>query len=192
MTNIAAPSWHASPIRALRLGSGQARRTYRWDTPEVASFKYLLNFQLPVDLRDRVPDALFVAYLGDEAGFAGELYLSWDEARKMQSAGMLIGGHSHSHVALATLSDDQQQLDLKTCADLLRDRLNGQALRQGSGQAWWPFSYPYGKADSFNEATVEVLRKLDFICAFATEVGPNGAGQDVFRIRRIDPKDVVA
>ena len=181
-----------SPETRTDVDKAQARRTYRWDTPEVASFKYLLNFQLPVDLRDQVLHALFVTYLGDEASFAGELYLSWDEAREMQSAGMLLGGHSHSHVPLATLSDERQQLDLKTCADLLRDRLNGQALRQGSGQAWWPFSYPYGKADSFNEATVEVLRKLDFICAFATEVGPNGAGQDVFRIRRIDPKDVAA
>ncbi len=35
--------------------------------------------------------------------FGGELYLNWSEAREMQQAGMVIGGHSHEHRPLATL-----------------------------------------------------------------------------------------
>ena len=171
-----------SPERNTEVNLEEARCAYRWDTPEVAAFKYLLNFRLPDAMRDRILDGLFESYLGDEAEFARQLYLSWGEAQEMQSGGMLIGGHSHSHMALATLDHVRQQADLGRCMALLRGRLNDQDL--------WPFSYPYGKMNSFNSWTVRSLRDLGFACAFATEVGSNQAGQDAFRIRRIDPKDV--
>jgi peptidoglycan/xylan/chitin deacetylase (PgdA/CDA1 family) len=134
-------------------------------------------------LRDRILDDLFVEYLGDEKAFAYELYMSWDEARQMQELGMLVGGHSHSHVALATMGADRQRADLETCAGMLHDRLNS--------QSFWPFSYPYGKSNSFNSLTVETVKNLGFGCAFATEVGGNQIGQDQFRIRRIDTKDII-
>lgn len=172
-----------SPDTDTDVNMTQAQRTYRWDTPAVAAFKYLLNFRLPGTLRDRILDTLFVEYVGDEGEFARRLYLSWDEAREMQASGMLIGGHSHSHMALATLDDNCQRTDLETCMGLLHSRLSSQAL--------WPFSYPYGKVNSFNSLTVQILRDLGFACSFATEVGANEVGQEVFSIRRIDPKDVV-
>ena len=171
-----------SPETGTDVDMATAQRTSRWDTPEVASFKYLLNFRLPSDQRERILDDLFVEYLGDEADFARELYISWEEARAMQAEGMVIGGHSHSHAPLIRLSEARQQQELKMSADVLRDRLNSQIC--------WPFSYPYGKFDTFNEAAVATLRTLDFDCAFTNENGANYEGYDVFRIRRIDPKDV--
>lgn len=171
-----------SPETSTEVDSEQVRRTYRWDKPEVAVFKYLLNFHLPEALRDRILDDLFVEYLGDERAFARELYLSWDEAREMQALGMLIGGHSHSHVALATMDADRQRTDLETCRGMLHDQLRPQSL--------WPFSYPYGKSNSFDSLTVRTIRDLGFACAFATEVGGNQVGQDMFSIRRIDTKDI--
>jgi peptidoglycan/xylan/chitin deacetylase (PgdA/CDA1 family) len=159
-----------------------AARTYRWDTPDVAAFKYLLNFKLPESTKSQILDALFTRHLGDEGQFARELYVTWDEAREMQSAGMLIGGHTHRHLALSSLSDGEQLDDLTTCTGLLKARLRPQAA--------WPFTYPYGKRDSFNEHAVATLRALDYACAFATEVGDNEPGQSRYEIRRIDPKDV--
>src|SRR6266850_5604696 len=87
-----------SPETDTEVDLKEVARTYRWDEPEVATFKYLLNFHLQEALRNRILDDLFAEYLGDESEFARELYLSWDEVLEMQSAGMLIGGHSHSHV----------------------------------------------------------------------------------------------
>src|SRR5919199_1467305 len=66
-----------SPETSTEVDVEQVRHAYRWDTPEVAAFKYLLNFRLPEALRDRILDDLFVEYLGDEKEFARELYLSW-------------------------------------------------------------------------------------------------------------------
>ncbi len=159
-----------------------AAKTYRWDEPDVAAFKYLLNFRLPEPLKAKILDAVFAAHLGDEAEFSRKLYVGWEEARAMQAAGMLVGGHSHAHSALATLSASEQSADLQMC----RDRL----IANVSAQQLWPFSYPYGKRNSFTPHTIDCLRGLGFACAFATEVGDNLPGQEIFEIRRIDPKDI--
>lgn len=164
------------------LDAACVRRTYRWDEPAVAAFKYLFNFVLATKLRDRIVGELFKEYLADEAVFARELYLTWLQAQQMQAAGMLIGGHSHHHLPLARLNADQQAGDLHTCFQLLQQRLTPQAC--------WPFSYPYGKRDSFNQVTAAQLARLGFACAFTTEVGANAAGADVFALRRMDGKEV--
>lgn len=160
----------------------KARATYRWDDIEVAQFKYLLNFNVPANERERILEALFADHLGDERAFARELYVSWQEAQNMQAEGMVMGGHSHNHVALSTMDDAAQDADIHACAALLRARL--------SPQDRWPFSFPYGKKDSFTPATVTLLRECGFELSFTTEVGSNGAGTDPFAIRRIDAKDV--
>jgi len=158
-----------------------AQRTYRWDTPEVAAFKYLFNFVLTAEVRDQVVYSLFTDYIAAEASFAPSWYLSWDEARAMQDAGMVLGGHSHQHRPLAALSAADLAWDVRTCQQLVRANLRP--------QAGWPFSYPYGKADTFNTQTITHLRALGVTCAFCTEVGSNAPGSDRFAIRRIDCKD---
>jgi len=85
-------------------------------------------------------------------------------------------------VAMATMDADCQRADLMTCKTILHERLKP--------QGFWPFSYPYGKSDSFNSSTVDVIKDLGFGCAFASEIGDNGVGQDPFSIHRIDTKDV--
>jgi peptidoglycan/xylan/chitin deacetylase (PgdA/CDA1 family) len=158
------------------------RRRYRWDEPEVARFKYFLNFQLPEPTRDAVLDELFLRHFGEEATFARELYLSWDEIAAMQADGMLIGSHSHAHTPLSELGDDSQRDDLRRSLQILQ--------RRARQQPEWPFSYPFGGEGSFTDTTVRILRDVGFRCAFARQVGVNRPGQDAFRIRRLDPKDI--
>jgi peptidoglycan/xylan/chitin deacetylase (PgdA/CDA1 family) len=165
----------------LQINPQVAQRTYRWDTPEVAAFKYLFNFVLTADVRDQVVHSLFTDYIASEASFAPSWYVSWDEARAMQDAGMVLGGHSHQHQPLATLSAADLAWDVRTCQQLVQANLHPQAD--------WPFSYPYGKTDTFNAETITYLRALGVTCAFCTEVGSNAPGRDLFAIRRIDCKD---
>ena len=157
----------------------EVRRFYRWDTLAVARFKYLANFQLPAALRDAVLNELFAQHFGDEAAFAATLHVSWSEALEMQSAGMVLGGHSHGHRPLPTMPDEERCADLKQCATRLNENLRP--------QVWWPFSYPYGAVD---DPTAAVVRDLKFSCAFTTRTGQNHSGQERFRLLRLDPKDV--
>ena len=158
------------------------RSRYRWDSLDVARLKYLLNFQIPEPTRDAVLDDLFVRHFGEERAFASELYLSWDDIAAMQADGMLIGSHSHGHTPLAELGDDAQRDDLQRSLGILQRRV--------PRQTDWPFSYPFGGVGSFTESTVQILQDVGYRCAFAREVGVNLPGQDAFRIRRVDPKDI--
>ena len=64
------------------------------------------------------------------------------EAREMQREGMAMGGHSHQHRPLATLRYPELSADLTRNWDLIQKNLVPQEI--------WPFSYPYGKSDSYN------------------------------------------
>ncbi len=157
-----------------------AQLTHRFDPPDVAEFKYLLNYTLPASVRNEVLETLFVHFIGDEAAFARELYLDWDEAVEMQRANMVLGGHSHRHRALTTLPRDDREQDLQTCAALLRQRLDDQPL--------WPFSYPHGDTD---DLTNTLLRQLGFDCGFTIRIGPKQVTHpDRFRIQRLDATDI--
>jgi peptidoglycan/xylan/chitin deacetylase (PgdA/CDA1 family) len=159
--------------------SDEVRRMYPWDPPEVGALKYLANFTLNPVLRDRVVADLFESRFGDEAAFAGDLYLTWDQLREMQRDGMIVGGHSHAHSALAGMAPADQRSDLTRCVALLRDRLLPQRI--------WPFAYPYGR---FDAATVTVLRDLGFSCSFTVESGTNAEHHDLFRLRRFDTNQI--
>ena len=166
------PDALASP----QLDQASAAEMFRWETPEVARFKYLFHFGLDSDLRDRAVRELFNEHIGDETTFAESLYLSWEDARKMQKAGMAIGGHTHQHKPLANLSTQELTWDLETCHRLLHEKLMPQSV--------WSFSYPYGKKDSFHLRAVRKLQQLNFRCAFSTEVGDNRRGADQFMVGR--------
>jgi peptidoglycan/xylan/chitin deacetylase (PgdA/CDA1 family) len=168
-------------VNPADLDKALVQRTYRWDTFEVASFKYLFNFVVDRNIRDRVLKELFEETISDEESFSQSLYLNWQEAREMQSAGMVIGGHSHQHRPLAALSEDELESDLRTCQGLLLENLFPQSV--------WPFCYPYGKKDSFNGSTIDYLKGLGFACSFTTEIGSNPVNSDLFNLRRVDCKD---
>jgi len=155
-----------------------AQRTYRWDEPEQASFKYLLNLDLDWAIVNQVITSLFEERIADSKCFFDSLYLNWEDARQMQEAGMVIGGHSHRHRSLARMSDGELYSDIATCKGLLMDYLHPQPL--------WPFCYPYGKNDSFNSIAVTQLKELGFACSFTTETGPNYLQTDLFKLRRHD------
>jgi peptidoglycan/xylan/chitin deacetylase (PgdA/CDA1 family) len=171
-----------TPVSLREIDEEEAHRTYRWDTSEVRAFKYLLNFVLDPVIRDRALLEIFEEYISDHSAFSRLLYFNWDEAKQMQKAGMALGGHSHQHLPLGALTDEEQAEDLKLCHRLLMENLLPQNL--------WPFSYPYGKQSSFNQVTVQQLNQIGFSCSFATEVGTNRPGADLFAINRADCKDV--
>lgn len=162
----------------LSVDASTAARTYPWDTAEVARFKYLFNFLLKAETREPIVKSLFQRHIGAEDSFAKELYVSWEEAREMQSAGMVIGGHTHSHSVLSRMSSQELALDLGSCRRLLDERCLPQTV--------WPFCYPYGKKDSFDGRTIQTLKDLRFDCSFSTEAESNHPHGDRYAIRRID------
>lgn len=160
-----------------------AQASYPLDAPEVAKFKFLFNFVLDAGVRDCITRNLFETHLGDQADFAEELYMSWSEIRELQRAGMLVAGHTHQHRPLSKLSSDELSVDLHVSRALLDANLEQQDL--------WPFSYPYGKKNSYSDEAVGLLKQLGFACAFNTENGFNQPRSPIFELQRIDCKDAI-
>lgn len=170
------------PELPVEMDETKVAATYRWDTKPVASLKYLINYGLPLAVRDALLTAVFTDVYGDESRYADKFYLSWTAARAMQERGMKIGGHTHRHPVLSRLPDAAQTEELEACTQRLDSGLGADPSR--------PFCYPYGKAATFNAHTVRELKRLGFNCAFSTEVGHSEPGTDLYSIRRIDPKDI--
>jgi len=166
------------------------RKAYRWDDAETARFKYAVNFGMAPEVRNGILTDLIETHLETPVATLGrEFYITWDQAREMEAAGMSIGGHSYDHEALALLEPEALTRDLTACRDRMAREL-GDADGRG-------FSYPYGKAQHYNASVIEVLKRLGFRDCFANIQGTNRvtAGTvDVGRYhwRRIDPKDLPA
>ena len=170
-------------IDTIAIDPGVAQHSYPLDTREMAMFKLLINFLLPAEVRDRVIRTLFERFCGDEDQFARELYMSWAEIRQLQAAGMLLAGHTHWHRPLSSLSQEELAFDVTTCRTLLNENSDRQEL--------WPFSYPYGKRNSYSPSVVDRLRQAGYDCALATEAGQNISGTPLFELFRVDCKAIV-
>jgi peptidoglycan/xylan/chitin deacetylase (PgdA/CDA1 family) len=93
---------------------------------------------------------------------ADQLWMTWDMAEEMRSAGMLIGGHSANHPVLGRSDEAQQRHEIEGCARHLRDRL-------GVSMRW--FAYPVGLAGTYDDVTRRLLRAAGVRLAFSLRGG---------------------
>ncbi|HWG07940.1 MAG TPA: polysaccharide deacetylase family protein [Solirubrobacteraceae bacterium] len=89
---------------------------------------------------------------------ASELWMSWEMAREMRSAGMSFGGHTVTHPILAHLSPALQAGEISGCAMRLQAEL-GEPMR-------W-FAYPVGARESFTADTRRLLADAGVELAFS-------------------------
>ena len=162
------------------------RTAYRWDDPKTAAFKYAVNFGIPAKVRNRILRDLVCKHLQDFETLGRNFYLNWDQVAEMAEAGMTMGGHTHSHEALSLMEPEAMKTDLRRCKGELDQRL---------GHAATAFSYPYGKAQHFDQTVIDTLSQLGFTDSFANIQGINhfnaqGLEPGRFHWRRIDPKDL--
>jgi len=156
---------------------------YPYDDEPTRRFKRLLNFDLPYRELDPVLRILFERFIGKGEEIAGRLYLSASDLRKCQDAGLEIGIHGHSHRVLSRLTEEEQRVDLGTCADALRD---------ACGVTGAHASYPYGIDGSWNEATRRVVASLGLASA-STKVRAITKPSDLkarWELPRYDVRDV--
>ncbi|MDX2248434.1 MAG: polysaccharide deacetylase family protein [Bacteroidia bacterium] len=158
----------------------KARTAYRYDTPEQASIKYLLNYFLDSTVKDRVVNLLFDRFFpGEEATISEELYMGEKELKSLAEKGFLAC-HSHAHHALGKLSKNEQEKDIA---------LNKQWIESATGVEMKGFSYPYGSQEAC-ENVGEVLKRNGFTFAFTMERAINHEIGDPFYLSRFDTNDV--
>ncbi len=169
-------------VRTDATSLAHARSVYRYDQRHDLDAKHLLNYELPLDVADRILEQMVAAHLGDEAALARGLYLSADQIRTMADAGMAFGFHTENHRVLSRLDHDAQREELARGVEIIRSL---------TGQRSVPMCYPYGHAHTYNETTLEVLGETGYACAFNTVrrvSRPDSDGR--YEIPRFDTRDL--
>ena len=83
----------------------------------------------------------------DEPRLARELFMTWDQARALVSAGMSVGSHGLTHRALARLPENEQRAELVDSKRLLESEV---------GREVSALAYPYGWPGTYDEVTVRL------------------------------------
>ena len=138
--------------------------------------KLVLKYDAEPFERDRVLDAIFAELGGDERAFADALYMTWDEARALQQAGVELGGHTVGHQILAKLDPPTQQREIEGGAA---------AMRRELGRDSPSFAYPWGRRWDFDQHSVEAVRRAGYRSAVTMHAGVNLPHTDRFALKRL-------
>ena len=158
----------------------EAQAHYRYDTPEAAELKFLLNIRLPADQRRELVDSLFAEEFPDEGALADELYMDAAQVSALEQRGA-IGAHSYAHQPLATLSDAELNADLKRVTELLHEVTGSQPRA---------FSYPYGTSETVDARTAAQVGAAGYRVAFTMRRDVNETLEEPLLLARLDTNDV--
>lgn len=153
----------------------------RFDPPEVAFVKRLLQRVLPAPVRAEICWALFQRHVtADVAGFARELYMDVPQLQCLVRHGMAVAGHGYAHDWLETLGPAEQLDEIRQTMSLLE-------AVAGRPPANWIMCYPYG---SYSQLTLEQLRQADCAVGLTTKVGLVADLDTPLELCRLDTNDL--
>ena len=152
---------------------------YKYDIAEIAKFKYLLNFVLTIEEREKLIDEIFKATFGTEKEINNTLYMNLDHLREIHELGYL-GSHSHEHFPIAKMQGEERDYQIRKSQDFFKREL-GEPLKS--------FSYPYGAFEACN-GLENLLKKNEFQFAFTMERAVNSSIQNSFYLSRFDNNDM--
>jgi peptidoglycan/xylan/chitin deacetylase (PgdA/CDA1 family) len=159
----------------------EAQTHYRYDTPEAAALKFLLNIRLPAGRRRELVDSLFATEFPDETAFADELYMDGDQVAELEREHRAVGSHSYAHEPLATLSNGELEGDLERVTQLLEE-ITGSRPRA--------FSYPYGTRETVDPRVAAEVGAAGYHIAFTMRREVNKSLTEPLLLGRLDTNDV--
>lgn len=154
-----------------------AAEQYKYDDETGRRVKYLLNFKLAEQEKDRIISHLFNELVPDETAFAKTLYMNDSDLRTLADAGML-GSHGYSHVPLARCENPEAEIKQ---ASAYLEKVTGKPVQS--------FSYPYGSKEAVNETQLSHFAETDIQFAFTMWRGLNAHLQQPLLLNRVDTND---
>jgi peptidoglycan/xylan/chitin deacetylase (PgdA/CDA1 family) len=156
-----------------------ATAMYRYDTPEAARLKYLLNVSLGPARSEELVAAVHRECFGDEESFVGRLYMGAPEVADLERRGML-GAHAYSHLPLARLAPAELRRELADNLDV---------LERAAGARPPVVSYPYGGLDAVDEKVAAAAAAAGLAAGFTMERAFNRCLEQPLLLARIDCVD---
>lgn len=132
------------------------RNLHVYDDEATRRFKVRLNFEVPYAVLDAVLRQLTERFIGSDEEIVDRIYMTADDLRRCQDAGLQIGAHGHRHRVMSRLDAQEQRQEIAVSADY---------LRTGFGVTPLSWSYPWGFAGTWNETTTRLLQEHGFSSA---------------------------
>ena len=145
------------------------------DNQKTATFKQLLQSKLPYTIRTELLELFQKKY--NISNDVKNTYISISELKEMKKNGMYFGIHTVSHPHLDTLSQKEQEKEIRNNMDnLLDSNLIEENLIS--------IAFPYG---SFNEDTIKIMKELNIKYGFkVNDQNTNIKTENIVLINRID------
>jgi len=136
------------------------RNQYAWAFPILRKYGYTATF------------FIFTNPIGQD------YFLTWDQVRVMNNAGMTIGGHTESHPYLADILDP----------NMLREEIAGgkRIIEDQIGQKIDLFAYPYGY---YMDKIIGVVKDAGYRVARGTHKGIEHSRDDLFKLSGVEVTD---
>ena len=132
-----------------------------YDSSEIIFIKKMLQYVLPIDVREKIISTLFDKYVGlNPSDFANELYLSTEDIKILIKNGMHIGNHGfqHTHMGESSFSEQNEEI-LLSLEYMKKFDLNFED---------WIMCYPHG---SYNNDSLEILKNNKCLIGLTTNSG---------------------
>ena len=101
--------------------------------------------------------------------------LDWQQVREMSESGIEIGAHTVTHPIMSRLPYERQMEEIAQSIE---------GIFRNVGKRTTVFSYPNGRDQDFNEATLEILKTLGIKASFTTNFGGNSFDCDPYFLKR--------
>jgi peptidoglycan/xylan/chitin deacetylase (PgdA/CDA1 family) len=124
-------------------------------------------------------ESILAVVQDDDSARDQRVSCSWTELADLRASGVAIGGHSASHVNLATASPLRMRFEISETRRILDPRFGRCSV----------FAYPYGMSGTFSRATTEQLSQHGFRYAFLTHSDFADENTDLLHLPRISMPD---
>jgi peptidoglycan/xylan/chitin deacetylase (PgdA/CDA1 family) len=158
-----------------------AAETNRYDRPETAQLKYMINFHLPYELMDEITSQMLRERDVDEAEFCRELYMNAEHLRELERMGHRIGCHGHAHQPMSRMSPDALDADFARSQDCL-SAIVGHPLN-------W-LAYPWGNDWAIPRDADKLCRAHGFDLAITLKRAWNDGRQSPYLLNRCNTNEV--
>ncbi len=105
-------------------------------------------------------------------------FLTWDQVKELDQAGMTIGGHTQTHPYLVTIKDP---------AVLEREIAGGKKIIEAHlGKQLTLFAYPFGH---YNDKLIDVIKKAGYVSARSAYKGTHHTISDIYKLKGVEVTD---
>jgi peptidoglycan/xylan/chitin deacetylase (PgdA/CDA1 family) len=161
------------------------KNQYRYDTKDARTVKYIINFVMNSEDRDKFIDEIYSMLPREDATIGSQFYMSNEDIIKLASFGML-GTHCASHRPLATISSQEAYKDIEDSLLYFKE-LGIDNLPS--------ISYPYGGETAVNEEISSIAARFNFSFGLTMMRGVNDVASSTCNrmlLRRISSSDLGA